>query len=49
MMDRHFSCVGGNTGAEDEGRLGAPARLRAIEVWKYVEREVDIRVARARP
>jgi chlorite dismutase len=33
--------------AEDEGRFDELlARLRATEEWKYVEREVDVRVAR---
>jgi hypothetical protein len=35
--------------AEDEGRFDELlARLRATEEWKYVERELDIRVVRAR-
>ncbi|MDB4982931.1 MAG: hypothetical protein JWM82_3683 [Myxococcales bacterium] len=34
-------------GAEDEGRFDELlARLRATEEWKYVEREVDVRVVR---
>jgi chlorite dismutase len=36
--------------AEDEGRFDdLVARLRATAEWKYVEREVDVRLARARP
>jgi chlorite dismutase len=34
--------------AEDEGRFDdLVARLRATEEWRYVEREVDVRLARA--
>jgi len=34
--------------AEDEGRFDElVARLRATEEWRYVEREVDVRLARA--
>jgi chlorite dismutase len=35
---------------EDEGRFGELlARLRATEEWRYVEREIDIRLARRAP